>query len=67
MTKAVLNTKVNPEYDDLPEERYHFPKTYLNQVSLAVGDLAIYYEPRRPSGDLSSSGGRQSYVERPSP
>ncbi len=61
MTKAVLTTKVHPEYDDLPEERYHFPKTYLNQVNQAVGDLAIYYEPRRPSGDLSSSGGRQSY------
>ena len=27
MAKAVLTTKVDPSYDDLPEERYHFPRT----------------------------------------
>ena len=32
MAKAVLTTKVDPSYDDLPEERYHFPRTYLNAV-----------------------------------
>lgn len=61
MTKAILTTKVDPTYDDLPEERYHFPRTYLRQVEQAVGDWVIYYEPRRVSGDLSSSGGRQAY------
>ncbi|QQG65679.1 HNH endonuclease [Desulfobulbus oligotrophicus] len=61
MTKAVLTTKVNPTYDDLPEERYHFPGTYLGQIEKAIGDWIIYYEPRRISGDLSSRGGRQSY------
>jgi putative restriction endonuclease len=61
MTKAVLTTKVTPVYDDLPEVRYHFPKTYLNQVSRAVGDWIIYYEPRRSTGDLRSSSGRQVY------
>ena len=61
MTKAVLTTKVTPVYDDLPEVRYHFPKTYLNQVSRAVGDWIVYYEPRRSTGDLGSSGGRQVY------
>lgn len=61
MSKAILTTKVDPTYDDLPEERYHFPCTYLRQVEQAVGDWIIYYEPRRPSGDLSSSGGRQAY------
>lgn len=61
MTKAILTTKVDPSYDDLPEERYHFPRTYLRQVEQAVGDWIIYYEPRRSSGDLSSSGGRQAY------
>lgn len=61
MTKAVLTTKVSPAYDDLPEHRYHFPKTYLNQVSKAVGDWIVYYEPRRSTGDLASSGGRQLY------
>lgn len=61
MTKAVLITKIDPTYDDLPEERYHFPRTYLRQIEAAVGDWILYYEPRRRSGDLSSMGGRQAY------
>ena len=61
MAKAVFTTKVSPVYDDLPEVRYHFPRTYLNQVKEAVGDWIIYYEPRRSSGDPSSRGGRQVY------
>jgi putative restriction endonuclease len=61
MTKAVLTTKGDSIYDDLPELRYHFPRTYLRIVEAAVGDWIIYYEPRRPSTDLSSRGGRQSY------
>lgn len=61
MAKAVLITKVDPTYDDLPEERYHFPRTYLRQMEQAVNDWIIYYEPRRTTGDLSSRGGRQAY------
>lgn len=61
MAKAVFTTKVTPGYKDLPEARYHFPRTYLNQVRQAVGDHIVYYEPRRSSVDLSSLGGRQSY------
>jgi len=61
MTKAVFTTKVDPNYDDLPEERYHFPKTYLRAVEEARGDWIVYYEPRRSSGALSSRGGRQAY------
>ncbi len=61
MTKAVLTTKVSPVYDDLPEVRYHFPRTYLNQIGKSVGDWIVYYEPRRGTGDLSSGGGRQVY------
>ncbi|AUC94012.1 restriction endonuclease [Bradyrhizobium sp. SK17] len=61
MAKAVFTTKVVPGYKDLPESRYHFPRTYLNQVRQAVGDHIVYYEPRRSSIDLSSFGGRQSY------
>lgn len=61
MTKAILTTKVDPTYDDLPEERYHFPRTYLRQMEQAIGDWIIYYEPRRSSGELSSRGGRQAY------
>jgi len=61
MTKAVFTTKVTPSYKDLPEDRYHFPRTYLNYVRQTVGDYIVYYEPRRSSAELSSRGGRQSY------
>lgn len=61
MNKAIFTTKVDPAYDDLPEDRYHFPHTYLRQVEQAKGDWVIYYEPRRASSDLSSRGGRQAY------
>lgn len=61
MPKAIFTTKVDPTYDDLPEERYHFPRTYFRQVDAVVGDWIVYYEPRRGTGDLSSRGGRQSY------
>jgi len=61
MAKAILTTKVDPTYDDLPEQRYHFPRTYLRAVEAARRDLIIYYEPRRTSGEPSSRGGRQCY------
>ena len=61
MTKAILTTKADPAYDDLPECRYNFPRTYLRTVEATIGDWIVYYEPRRPSADLSSRGGRQSY------
>lgn len=61
MTKAVFTTKVTPAYKDLPERQYHFPRTYLNQARQAVGDFVVYYQPRRASANLSSSGGSQSY------
>jgi putative restriction endonuclease len=61
MAKAVFTTKVSPSYDDLPERQYHFPKTYLNQIRQTVGDHIVYYEPRRSTKELSSSGGRQAY------
>jgi putative restriction endonuclease len=61
MAKAVFTTKIAPGYKDLPEDRYHFPRTYLNQVKESVGDHIVYYEPRRSTVELSSIGGRQSY------
>jgi hypothetical protein len=47
--------------NDLPEYRYHLPRTYLRQVEAAKGDWIVYYEPRRASGTLSSRGGGQAY------
>ena len=57
--KAIFTTRIGSGYDDVVEERYHFPATYLNQVRNAVGDLIVYYEPRRQSG--AATGGRQAY------
>lgn len=50
MAKAVFIAKINSIYDDLPEERYHFPKQYLKRIEATVGDWIIYYEPRRNNG-----------------
>lgn len=60
MANAVFTTSESSAYDDQPEVRYHFPRTYLNQAEQAVGDWILYYEPRRTSGP-SSSTGRQAY------
>lgn len=60
MTNAVFTHSPSSRYDDLPEERYHFPRTYLNQVRATIGDWIVYYEPRRTSGP-SSARGRQAY------
>jgi len=61
MAKGVFTTKVAPGYKDLPEIHYHFPKRYFERVKQTVGDYIVYYEPRRSSVELSSSGGRQAY------
>jgi putative restriction endonuclease len=61
LSKAVFTTKPDPAYDDRPEERYHFPATYLNQARAALNDWIVYYEPRRVSAEASSRGGRQAY------
>lgn len=57
MTKAIFTIKAGSGYDDRPEEYYHFPRTYLNQVQSAIDDYIIYYEPRRSSIGM----GRQAY------
>lgn len=51
----VLTHKQSSGYDDVPEERYHFPETYRNLVEASAGEWFVYYEPRRGSG-------RESYV-----
>ncbi|WP_339948650.1 HNH endonuclease [uncultured Albimonas sp.] len=58
MAKAIFTHAEGSKYDDLPWERYHFPRTYLNVVQAALGDWAIYYEPRR---DAASGRGRMAY------
>ena len=60
MANAVFTTSESSAYDDQPEIRYHFPRTYLKQAMQAEQDWILYYEPRRTSGP-SSSTGRQAY------
>jgi len=57
----VLTHQQAPKYDDLPEVRYHFPKTYLNTAQSGIGEQFVYYEPRRIESGKETAGGRQSY------
>lgn len=61
MAKAIFTTRVSPAYDDVPERFYHFPKTYLRQAEAAIGDMIIYYEPRRTGSSSSAAQGKQAY------
>lgn len=54
MANGVFIAKINSDYDDAVEERYHFPKMYLSRIERTVGDWILYYEPR-------SDGGRMVY------
>ena len=59
VTKAVLLHKSGSIYDDVPWERYHFPKrAYLKAMCETVGDWIVYYEPM---GSGASRKGRQAY------
>jgi putative restriction endonuclease len=60
MPKAVFTHSTTSRYDDEREVHYHFPRTYLRTVEAVVGDLIVYYEPRR-SVQSDGKGGRQGY------
>lgn len=45
MAKLVLLHRADSIYEDVPDERYDFPRTYLGAVREGVGDWAVYYEP----------------------
>lgn len=63
MTKLVLTSRIVSDYDDLREQRFHFPKERHNWETAhqAVGDWILYYEPR-PSGLRTPRfGGKQAY------
>jgi putative restriction endonuclease len=61
MAKAVFMTRISPAYKDVPEKQYHFPRTYLGQAEAAIGDMIVYYEPRRSGSDALPGRGRQAY------
>lgn len=52
MPKVVLTQRADSGYDDVPGERYHFPRQYLRAAKEAVGDGCLFYEPRRANGRL---------------
>ncbi|MES1931545.1 hypothetical protein T35B1_02989 [Salinisphaera shabanensis T35B1] len=56
MPNAVFTAAENSLYDDFIENHYHFPATYRRQVEAALGDLIVYYEPRRTTGASSNTG-----------
>ena len=60
--KAVFTHKPSSIYDDLPEERYHFPRAYLRQVEQTVEDYIVYYEPGRTGVTERGRTGRRAYV-----
>jgi len=53
--KGVFEISGASRYDDLIEERYHFPKVYLRTAQQCVGDWILYRE-------TGSAGGRMAYV-----
>lgn len=61
MAKGVLTIKAQPSYKDIPGSQYHFGSELLDRIQQTLNDKIIFYEPRRPTTDLSSRGGRQSY------
>jgi putative restriction endonuclease len=60
MAKGILTAKLGSRYDDVIEQRYHFPKTYLNQANQMVNDWVIYYEPSKVGKGITGKG-RQAY------
>ena len=62
MAKAVFTASESSKYNDSTGQWYHFPKTYLNQVKESLGDLIVYYEPRRSDGSRSSGSGSSYFA-----
>lgn len=67
MTKAVFLHRADSIYDDAPDVRYEFPRTYLKAVREAIGDWIVYYEPVKagPRGYFAVAKVRE-VVESPS-
>lgn len=47
MVFGVFIHRTDSIYDDVPSERYQFPKQYLTRVLQCEGDLVIYLEPSK--------------------
>lgn len=49
MGKVVLTQRDDSRYADQDGVAHHFPRRYLERISAAVGDYAVFYQPRRGS------------------
>ncbi|KAA0909542.1 restriction endonuclease [Aquicoccus porphyridii] len=47
MSFGVFIHRTDSIYDDVPSERYQFPKQYLARAQQCVGDWVVYLEPRK--------------------
>lgn len=50
MSYCVFMHRPDSIYDDLPEERYQFPKQYLGRAAGSVGDWVVYLQPTKLAG-----------------
>lgn len=50
MGHCVFMHRPDSVYDDLPEERYQFPKRYLGRAAGSVGDWILYLQPTKLAG-----------------
>jgi len=50
MPHCVFMHKADSIYDDVPAERYQFPKPYLSRAQQCVGDWIVYLEPTKVRG-----------------
>ena len=41
---GVFTYRASSPYDDVPGERYHFPRAYLSRVERLVGDWVAFHE-----------------------
>ena len=47
MAFGVFIHRTDSIYDDVPSERYQFPKQYLKRIQQCVGDWIVYLEPSK--------------------
>ncbi len=47
MTYGVFIHRADSNYDDIPWERYQFPRQYLSRAKQCVGDWIVYLEPSK--------------------
>lgn len=47
MAHGVFIHRSDSIHDDVPSERYQFPRQYLSRIEACIGDWIVYYEPSK--------------------